>query len=789
MKMRKLEWSNTIVNLRTEILSNPEFGEFFRFVFCYGFLFPDSLTSIITDRSLFLKEISESQLQDSCSWQLSWLSHFLEFNLTLRLKRYLTGNHWWWDFFKNYDFKNNPKVLYDLSNMHETLSDSEQRKKTGAFFTPQNQIKVICCYSLFFFLINKNDLKITNETLYDIIFHKNFSVDIQEDAYCRFNDYIRNITVLDPSCGIGVFLAEMAELLLSLYHKNPINRNITIHEQIKAKNDILSNLNGYDINPFSVKLSKIVLCHIWIHNRKVQEIIEKDLTNFIELSTHIINEDFLIKIDPNESKVDICLGNPPFVRHHGFSKSLIKSSIQRAFPGITLQWDKKADLYIYFWVKAIAHLKRKGIVAFVLSRSWLSSRFASVLNQVFLAYLHLDMILELPMEVWPDAEVRTHIVIGHSVPKDICTEMINYIVWKKETEKLLYQGKELFFDSQGINSKLKNNGQEIYIRTTETDLYRLARIKGLSPFLDKSEIFFPLLRLDYLGMSPFLLQNVLIAKKDKFCLLKDLGKITMGSTTGANRFFYLNRNFVENHRLHQTNLHLMTKSPKDWRSIFHTNKKLKFFLHISETVSNNSNRELRNYLETIQDVVLKRPFFKNKTLTNWYKIPLLQPDLLLPNMIFKRSFVVYNRDKLHIDKQWIGFWPKKKEWNYFLLAFLNSSLGVLLREVQGTKTLGLGSLKLSLHEYQNLLVLDPRLIPQDISEKLENTITKVGELEVATMDSYYSTTTPEFLKAQQILDQIIIVEYLGMSKTDLEKIYEILKFEIKWRFPKEHFGK
>ncbi|MFX0150952.1 MAG: hypothetical protein ACFFAJ_09240, partial [Candidatus Hodarchaeota archaeon] len=380
--------------------------------------------------------------------------------------------------------------------------------------------------------------------------------------------------------------------------------------------------------------------------------------------------------------------------------------------------------------------------------------------------------------------------IGHNALKDSGSKVLNYIVWKRETEKVLDYGHNLFLDSLGIKSKIGKKGQDIHIRSAESDFYRLTRIKGLSFFLDEPEVFFPILRLDYLGMSPFLLHNLLISRKNKFCLLKDLGKINMGSTTGANQFFYLDRDFVKNWKLPSTNLKLMTKSPKEWKSVFHTSKMLKYFLHISESVSSNSNQELKKYLETIQEAVLKRPFFKNKTLTNWYKVPLLQPDLLLPNMIFKRSFVAYNSNKLHIDKQWIGFWAKEKEWNYILLAFLNSSLGILLREVQGTKTLGLGSLKLSLHEYRNLLVLDPRLLSHDISEKLKTTITKMGEFEIASLDSYSSSVpTSEFTKTKQILDQIILIEYLNMSKSDLEKIYEILKFEIKWRFAKEHSQK
>jgi len=393
----------------------------------------------------------------------------------------------------------------------------------------------------------------------------------------------------------------------------------------------------------------------------------------------------------------------------------------------------------------------------------------------------LDFVLEFPFEIWSNAEIKTHILIGHSFKSERITRKIQYLVWKKNIEEF-YQFKNLDLQlNECKRSILSFNGEKVHIRAIETSKHRLTELSDLTPLLIKNKRIFPLLRIDYLGISPFLLQDILIEYQDHFCLLKELGKIQMGSTTGINKYFYLKSDLAKKSEIPMNYLYPMTKSPKEWDTIYTpTNKNgLLSFLYISETVSNNTSPKLQNYLDTIREEVLQRPYFKNKNEDNWYKIPLLQPDLLLPNMIYKRSFVAYNREKLHIDKQWIGFWAIEKKWIYSILAFLNSSLGVLFREVQGTKTLGLGALKISLQEYRDMFVLDPRKVPQEIIKKLEKLVSKLGESKIMTdVNSSYSSV-------QHSIDRTILVEYLGFKESVLRKIQEILKFEQTWRLVKE----
>ncbi|MHA2247896.1 MAG: HsdM family class I SAM-dependent methyltransferase [Candidatus Hodarchaeales archaeon] len=712
------------------------------------------------------------------------------------MRDYLTQEEWWWIFLKQIDCENKPLDLYALSNFHELLGKTEQRKTTGKFFTPKSQIKVTCHYALFFFLRNRRDITLDDETLYQIVFQCKYASNLRRKECSRIAHVLKTIRILDPSCGTGIFLAEMGQLLLSLVVANPINTKISTEDKFKIIRDIYSNLYGYDIDINSVKLAKIILTQQIFKTAHNKIYSEKELRTFLDMEIQVYDKDFLIERNPSQHKFDIIIGNPPYIRHHGLNATSLKGSknktkfiqrLQAVFPEISFKWDKKADLYIYFWIEAIANVNEGGIVSFVLSRSWLSSRYTTQLKQVLLSYFNLDLIIELPFEVWKSAEVRTHIVVGHkdkNVPKP--KNMI-LIVWKDSVESLL-QVKKTLFGVYDYKTSLPEKGvYKLEIKTMETNHYRLSQISDLTPLLINSKKSFPLLRLDYLTMSPFLI-NLLIDKRDHFCILKDLGKLEMGSTTGANRFFYLDKEIIEEYEIPKKNLQLMTKSPKEWPTIFSPiKKKLKYLLHIPKKLSEDSSRELQDYINNIQDEILKRPYFKNKTIDNWYQVPLIQPDLLLPNMIFKRSFVAYNRDDLHIDKQWIGFWVNNQDWQFFLLGFLNSTLGVLLREVQGTKTLGLGSLKLSLLESQNLLVLDPRKIPEEMYSRFQSLITRLGKVNIDSINREQNSHS-EYFKIQELLDHLIIVECLGLTPTDIARIREILKFEVNWRLAKEKRG-
>ncbi len=785
--MKGSEWIECCKHIEIDSENWPQLKTFFRLTLSLLFLFPNLSQSLFIDKHNFVEQLSfKSDL-----WEIQWFKQFFEFRMKDSFRNYLQQEEWWWYFLTIINTENNILEPYILSNFHESLKKPKERKSAGIFFTPRNQIKVLCHYALFFYLRNRNDISIDDKSLYQLVFQRKYPLNFQLKDNHQIANVLSSIRILDPSCGTGMFLAEMSSLLSSIILANPIFVNIPPEARLRIINETFSRLYGYDIDSISVQFAKIILLQQYLQKTQNGTFSEKEL-NFFFNGLQIYETNFLSENNTSFHKFDIIIGNPPYVRHHGLHTTFIKGLkdnpqfFQDVFPKKKFRWDRKADLYIYFWLKAMTHVVEGGVIAFVLSRAWLSSRYTNPLKQVFVTFFFLDLVLELPFEVWESVEIRTHIVVGHRANKNTKAENAAIIVWKKSLESLLQ------FETQEFTQKLEKfsilyDKSKLELKTKETDSYRITLISDLTPLMMNSRKVFPFLRLDYFTMSSHLVK-ILTDKKNQFCLLKNLGKLEMGSTTGANRYFYLNKKLVNKKRIPKRNLHLMTKSPKEWITIFSPSKELKYFLHIPKQISEDSAHELRDYLNEIQYNILKRPYFKNKTKYNWYQVPLVQPEILIPNMIFKRSFVVYNSDKLHIDKQWIGFWANNEDWLFVLLGFLNSTLGVLLREIQGTRTLGLGSLKLSLQECQNLLVLDPREISENLFTQFKTCISRLGEKKIESINQTQNLSS-EYFKIQKKLDYLVLVECLELNPTEIEKIQEILKFELSWRFAREKIKK
>ncbi len=768
--------------LSLESAELPSLSKFFRSLLLYYYLFPSSTDDMASDKISFISE----NLQKNISSNLSFILKSFSTNIDVSLINYLKMNDWWWDYVLL--FRRSNMTIHNLSSVHESIMSMKDKKSSGVYFTPESQVKFICKFSLYRYILFSRKLTIDKTTLIRIIFLQEIN-GVDKEEYRLLSKILCNLKVIDPSCGSGLFLYEMNMILGSLLRILTSSNIISSSEYQKSLQILQSNLTGYDINKEHTIFTKFALLStcVRLHPERSQEF-TRDFEKLYNEMEQIFNQNFLQTSFSDKRQFDICIGNPPYLRHHDFDKKNIVQSIisskvlQNAIDKYNLKFDAKADLFVYFWIKGMTILNLDGVLGFVLSRSWYSSRFMAPINKLIAnEEFFLDLILELPLDPWNKAQVRTNIVFGHRYPNNQVDQVTNTLVWKKPLSVLLNNFSShinLFIDeSRGYSSKHQNQ----QILSEETENYRLSSVTNIRTLFSQNySKTSPMMRLDYFAMAPFLIHDVLLKQKTKFCLLKDLGKSSLGSTTGANAFFYLDERTITKYGLSSEYLVSMTKSPKDAVSIsdFTANKKLRL-LHITPNLKTENHPNLTKYLEEIQDRILSRPYFQNKSSNEWYKTTLIQPDLVIPNMTFLRSFVAYNREKLHIDKQWIGFWAYEEDWILPLLGFMNSSLGLLLREVQGTRTLGLGSLKLSLSECQHLLVIDPKIIPTPILDD----IVRVTESLLSEHIPVFGEKT-KYTNIQQQLDEIICIDYLGLEKSFLEKIRKALVFEVEWRLGK-----
>ncbi len=766
--------------LEKESIKYPDLLPFFRCVFTFYYVFPISELNDTPDKTSFINMLSNGKSLP----RMRFIFDSLAVKENTLIIDYLKETYWWWEVI--HGVSKEGIDIYRLSYLYETLTRTQKKKNTGLFFTPQNQVQFICYFSLYKYLMLNNALVIDQSLIHRIIFQGKISQENQ-DIYKTFVNQLSSTSIIDPSCGTGLFLHEIIEIYSTIIFK--IKNSISNYEYQQYFQKFLSNLYGFDIDPTHVILTKLVFLHHWITKVVSYESISVgEMKNFVESIVNIKKENFLLIEEPSNLKFDLCLGNPPYIRHHNIDKKKIIAKLvtipeyQSIFSGSNQQVDSKADLYFYFWIMLMFKLNPNGVLGLVLSRSWYSSRFLSPINSLLLEkYFNIDLILELPSEPWKKAEIITNIIIGHKVEHFDEVNSTTVLVWKKKLSELLKIDEPLSEYIDSVEQLRSTQLKDINIESFENNEYRMSRITNSHLLFSRDNTYrFPIMRIDYFTMAPFFLHHILLANKDKFCLLNHLGKLSLGSTTGANRYFYLSEDMVQKFSLSQKHLVSMTKSPKDFisLSIIAPQKSL-YLLSIPPEINIEKDVHLQHYLDSIKNDILSRPYFLNKSKSTWYCISKIQPEILIPNMTYLRSFVAYNTQELHVDKQWIGFWPDSPVWTEFLLGFMNSSLGVLLREIQGTRTLGLGSLKLSLSECQNLLVLDPRQMPDTTIHQIKECLQELIELHIPKIGE-----KTKYLKIQMKLDQLLCVDYLGLSPHFMDQIQQSIKFEVEWRLGK-----
>ena len=764
-----------VSNFPKEAQTFPKLKEVTLLGFCYLNLSQANLETISTKEE-FITHL-KTYKNDKKSILSSLLS-VIDLDISEEELTALAAYTTWWNLIIEYSILSRGLNAQKLSDFATILDSITLKKKIGAYYTPIDQIELICRLALYSYFQNLNLKIMSEDNLFRIFFRTEFPSHWSNKEFEWFNDTLLSLKISDPSCGSGLFLVVMFEILFNLTSKSLVYTNQDLGGNYELKSKILANLSGFDINHISVATTKINLY------LKLNDITDTgsfgELGDFLDV-INIKEADFLT-VDEEIRSIDIFIGNPPFVRHHGISSNTKFQFQELLSRNLDLKLDEKADLYVYFWLKTAIYLKEKGIIAFVLSRSWYSSKFSKIIMQsITKSLFQLDMIIELPFEMWQNADIKTHIVICNKSRGTETNLQLRLIVWKKDIEKFYKRDNPLKQPKYTKKYFTKNISLQLY-EEADFRYFHLSNQKEIANeiLIPSRELFIPIIRFDYLLM-PILLFQILYENSNNFSVLGELGDIKMGSTTGANRYFYLDSVRIQSFEIPPKYLHPMTKTPREW-SVFGNFSPNTFLLHITQN-KEDITPSVTKYLNSITDEVLKRPYFKNKRNSDWYHVPLIQPDILIPNMIYKRSFVVNNYQKLHIDKQWIGFTANNYEDVFFLMIFFNSTLGILLREIQGTKTLGLGALKLSHKEVQNLLVINPEAVPNSRKHKIKLLYDQLRTAKIGKIILKGSTETKSYLIRKEI-DFFILVECLGYSESIVIELEEILEFEYKWRMIK-----
>jgi type I restriction-modification system DNA methylase subunit len=288
---------------------------------------------------------------------------------------------------------------------------SAERKRFGIYYTPRKITR---------FIVQQAVGELLNQRFADLekthgVMPHELAGDFKEHSprlqvyYQECLQVLREFKVVDPACGSGAFLIAAYELLEDFYHdiaKHLVALGVPDADKILAQIPdfiLKDNLYGVDLSPEAVEISRLAL---WIRSARPG----KTLTN---LTDNVICGNSLVsdsKIDaramewhesfPNiisKSTVgevsrrhgfDAVVGNPPYIRQEKLTQ--FKDHWRNVFTSFT----GGADIFVFFFERAIEITKQNGRIGFITSGSWVKSRSASKLRNYISAtakpYLMVD---------------------------------------------------------------------------------------------------------------------------------------------------------------------------------------------------------------------------------------------------------------------------------------------------------------------------------------------------------------------------------------------------------------
>lgn len=184
--------------------------------------------------------------------------------------------------------------------------------------------------------------------------------------FVNLNEINKNSTFLEPCVGTGSFYFALVDHLSQKFEIKHILENM---------------LYAYEIDEIALNIFK--------------EEIKKRYPNIDLKKTNIFLGNFLKeKVD---KKFNFVITNPPYISSSKINTdpdfSSRESFISYLRNTIDTDIDKKADIYIYFFIKTLNLLKENGKQIFLCSDSWLDSNFGSVLKKYLKKSFNLDIII------------------------------------------------------------------------------------------------------------------------------------------------------------------------------------------------------------------------------------------------------------------------------------------------------------------------------------------------------------------------------------------------------------
>nr|HDO80665.1 hypothetical protein [Candidatus Bathyarchaeota archaeon] len=213
--------------------------------------------------------------------------------------------------------------------------------------------------------------------------------------------------------------------------------------QVSRKREKLQNVSGRRAQKLERELKQLLQVRQEI--RKQQRRLRKGQLTFFFLWEVAFPEIFCK--DPNSFGFDIVIANPPYVNKEEIvpptpmSPKDYKCALSRnisAIWGNKVQLPGRADLYVPFFFAAASLLRRGGVLCFITSNSWLDVDYGKAVQEFFLRYLRLNMIIDNVAKRSFESDVNTVITVAkrpHSTDS-VWENLVRFVTFKVPFDSL-----------------------------------------------------------------------------------------------------------------------------------------------------------------------------------------------------------------------------------------------------------------------------------------------------------------------------------------------------------------
>lgn len=371
---------------------------------------------------------------------------------------------------------------------------------------------------------------------------------------------------------------------------------------------------------------------------------------------------------PVSEKFDLVVQNPPYVRQELLSDGAnSKESIRYNMSSMLSTIPSQSNLYIYFLLKSILHLKEDGVMVAVIYDSWLYSSFGKFLKESFLKLGRLESIYHFKKSAFDNVE------IGATVIKFV-----------------------------------KNNNPK-----KSTSYFPLNDLNDLRTYNGLNASCLKLKQQELLTYS-FNNQSKINYKSNLFKELKTIVSqpIQRGTSAVVNGYFIFSKNELPE-------LKPIIKDVSQIRT-YTVNQENAYILAVNGSISN----ETKQYLESVKNKILKTPpqkFIAVKrdieTKRDWCKINLKATGNFIFNYYLRNNIdFIYNPNKFLSSDNFYILNIKDNELANF--SILNSSF-TRLNTLSNSRSQGNGLRKIQLYEFKEVKVIDINKLSEPTIKKLE----------------------------------------------------------------------